>query len=166
MVINFKKIRVSEEEKIDFDYNVDLSHVEHLLENVFPNPVRIKGSISNHLGIIKLYAECSTVISCSCGRCLKPVIQDYKVVVDNVLSTEQNENDLDDTFVVLTDKLELDEIIIPTIILELEMNYLCSEDCKGLCPKCGTDLNLNKCQCETKIIDPRLAVLQQLLDKE
>ncbi|MFI3227030.1 MAG: DUF177 domain-containing protein [Clostridia bacterium] len=166
MVIDFKKIRNAAEEKVDFDYNVDLSDVEHLLEKVFTEPVQIKGSITNHLGVIKLYAECHTTLSCSCGRCLQQIHPTHEVIIDNVLSTMPNEEDGDDTFVVLTDRLELDDIIIPAIILELEMSYLCDEDCKGLCPKCGTDLNAGKCSCDTRMIDPRLAALQQLLDKE
>lgn len=166
MVIDFKKIRNAVEEKVEFDYSIDLSDYEHLLEKIFPNPILIQGNVTNHLGIIKLFVNCKTMLSCSCGRCLKQVNPDYEVIIDNVLSTMPNENDADDTFVVLTDKLELDDIIIPAVILELEMSYLCDEDCKGLCPKCGTDLNQGKCTCDTRIIDPRLAVLQQFLDKE
>ena len=43
------------------------------------------------------------------------------------------------------------------------MRVLCSEDCKGLCPKCGRDLNEGECGCDLKEPDPRLAVLAQLL---
>ena len=47
----------------------------------------------------------------------------------------------------------------------METKFLCSEDCKGLCPRCGKNLNLGPCGCR-KEPDPRFAVLEQLLDKE
>ena len=166
MVIDFKQIRNAVKEKVDFKYTVDLSYIEHLGEKIFANPVEIEGNITNHLGVIQLYAKMTTVLSCSCARCLQQINPIHEVIVDNVLSTESINDDGDDTFVVLTDRLELDDIIIPAIILEIKMSYLCSEDCKGLCPKCGTDLNENKCKCDTRIIDPRLAVLQKFLDQK
>ena len=46
----------------------------------------------------------------------------------------------------------------------MDSKLLCSEDCQGLCPRCGADLNEGPCQCKPEI-DPRLAVLQQFLNK-
>ena len=47
-------------------------------------------------------------------------------------------------------------------MLELPTKVLCKEDCKGLCPKCGKDLNLGSCDCKTKDIDPRWQALSDL----
>lgn len=166
MIIDFKQIKNASRDCVNFDYNVDLKEHEHLGECVFTNPINIKGEITNHLGVIKLKCIAKSTISCSCARCLKGVNPLHIVEVDNVLSTELSADDADDTFVVTTDRLELDDILIPLIILELDMAYLCDDDCKGLCPKCGADQNIDKCSCDTRIIDPRLAVLQKLLDEK
>ena len=56
-------------------------------------------------------------------------------------------------------KVDLTSLMQETIVTELPLRLLCKEDCKGLCPKCGTDLNLGSCSCEHKEIDPRLAGL-------
>ncbi|NMA14219.1 MAG: DUF177 domain-containing protein [Clostridia bacterium] len=40
------------------------------------------------------------------------------------------------------------------------MKTLCREDCKGLCPICGSNLNIKQCRCERESIDPRLAALK------
>ena len=61
------------------------------------------------------------------------------------------------------DDLDLDETLSTLYVLDMETKFLCSEDCKGLCARCGADLNLGPCACG-KEVDPRLAVLQQLLD--
>ena len=62
--------------------------------------------------------------------------------------------------------IELDDIIIPALLLAVDFAYYCKPDCKGLCPKCGKNLNEGPCGCSTREIDSRLAVLQKLLDKD
>ena len=60
-------------------------------------------------------------------------------------------------------ELELDELMREVFLLEMDTKNLCSEDCKGLCPGCGADLNREPCRCK-KEIDPRWAKLAQLLE--
>ncbi len=60
--------------------------------------------------------------------------------------------------------VELDEVVISDILLDLPQKNLCRSDCKGLCPKCGQNLNSGKCECEGKTVDPRLEILKQLMD--
>ena len=62
------------------------------------------------------------------------------------------------------DQADLDDILTTAVVLNMDSKLLCSEDCKGLCPKCGADLNLGPCGCKPEM-DPRLAVLQQFLNK-
>ena len=62
------------------------------------------------------------------------------------------------------DGVDLTDILETLFILDMETKFLCREDCKGLCSTCGRNLNLGPCGCR-KQIDPRFAVLEQLLDK-
>lgn len=62
-------------------------------------------------------------------------------------------------------KLDLVPLLRSEIIIELTNKKLCREDCKGLCAHCGTNLNYDTCDCDTDIIDPRMAKLKELLDK-
>lgn len=59
-------------------------------------------------------------------------------------------------------QIELDPIVREQVLLALPMDTLCKEDCKGLCAQCGTNLNEQQCSCETKQVDPRLAVLKNI----
>jgi uncharacterized protein len=61
--------------------------------------------------------------------------------------------------------LDLEELLREQVMLNAQMKPLCSETCKGLCPKCGRDLNTGSCSCVQKETDPRLEVLKKLLDK-
>ena len=61
-------------------------------------------------------------------------------------------------------ELDLDEVVTTAYVLAMDTKHLCSDDCKGLCFKCGVDLNVEPCRCKPEV-DPRLAALAQLLDK-
>jgi uncharacterized protein len=59
-------------------------------------------------------------------------------------------------------KIDLDPIVREQVLLALPMRVICRDDCKGLCPSCGQDLNVEKCACEPRGVDPRLAVLKNI----
>jgi uncharacterized protein len=58
--------------------------------------------------------------------------------------------------------LDLAEVVREQILLFLPEQVFCSGDCRGLCPKCGIDLNLKSCDCPQLEIDPRWAGLKDL----
>lgn len=62
--------------------------------------------------------------------------------------------------------IDLSPIVRDLALLEMPIKVLCKEDCLGLCQECGANLNLGDCGCQEDDIDPRLAALKQLLDKE
>ena len=62
------------------------------------------------------------------------------------------------------DWLNLDDLLETEFILDMPTKFLCREDCKGVCPKCGKNLNDGECDCRPDV-DPRFAALAQLLDK-
>ncbi len=96
-------------------------------------------------------------ISGECGRCLAPVEREIKVD-DFTIQLDRPE----------TEAVEIFEEIREEALLVLPYNLLCSEDCKGLCPKCGADLNRKSCRCSLKSEsglpagDLRWAALDQL----
>ena len=74
-----------------------------------------------------------------------------------------DEEDFEDYIVIEGDELDLDELIYSDIILLTPTKFLCKEDCKGLCPTCGKNLNEGDCACAKQQTDPRLEALRQLL---
>ena len=62
-------------------------------------------------------------------------------------------------------EVDLDEVFTTAVVLDMDTTHLCREDCKGLCHRCGADLNEGPCGCKPEV-DPRFAALAQLLDKE
>jgi uncharacterized protein len=134
-------------------------------------PVRIEGEVSRSGVKTKLDASIRTVIELDCTRCLEPVTSDLDVTfesafVDSVYEDSRTElevglEDLDESLVDSGD-VDLAEIAREQILLALPIQNFCREDCKGLCPKCGTNLNLIDCKCSDDEIDPRWEALKGL----
>ena len=78
-------------------------------------------------------------------------------------SLENGEND--EIELLENGKVDLGDLARVAFILGMNTKVLCSEDCRGLCSRCGADLNLGPCSCK-KEIDPRLAALAKLLENK
>ncbi|MGI6701454.1 MAG: YceD family protein [Christensenellales bacterium] len=79
-----------------------------------------------------------------CAKCIKPVIQHYNLAFDEVFTEDSEE------YAVTNDKIDLTPVVDETIVLNIENRVLCAEECRGLCPVCGKDLNKRKCDCDNK----------------
>ena len=64
------------------------------------------------------------------------------------------------------DGIDLAPLVRDTVLAALPIRNLCRPDCKGLCPKCGADLNQGDCGCDREAVDLRLEVLKNLLNDE
>ena len=107
----------------------------------------------------------STTLDAVCDRCGKEFLQEKAVSYSCILA-EELQNEEDDEILLLEDgKVDVGELAREAFILDMDTKTLCSEDCKGLCPRCGADLNLGSCTCK-KDVDPRLAVLAKLLENK
>ena len=101
-----------------------------------------------------------------CDRCGKEFSREKVVPLDSLLADKlENEDSEDDIILLDGNELDLDEVVTTAFVLAMDTKNLCSEDCKGLCAKCGADLNLGPCGCRPDV-DPRWAALAQLLDDE
>ncbi len=129
--------------------------------------VSIKGEIKNIGDVLEFSAEASGKLKAECARCLKPLVADFNVEFTEMLKNVDEEISDKDAVVIFEGNLiELYDIIRSNILVGLSTKYLCSEDCKGICPVCGADLNESDCSCEKDYIDPRLEGLRKLLEKD
>lgn len=96
-----------------------------------------------------------------CRRCLKPVEGRAEAKFQELFEPQAREGE---TFPLLGDRIDLGPLVRETLLLELPLAPLCTEDCAGLCPTCGADLNAGPCGCEPEVKDPRWAALDGLLE--
>jgi uncharacterized protein len=111
-----------------------------------------------------------TTIEVPCCRCLEtthlPVSSSFKYTFAPLPEHPQEElelsaEDLDFAYYE-DDMIDIDSLIFEQVMLQMPIKPLCSENCKGLCPRCGINLNVTSCGCQTEVLDERLAVLKKL----
>ena len=152
-------------ERIGIDYQLDLSEYQLFSGKPFHTPVTVKGFAENRAEIVSLNMDCSFTMQLDCDRCLNAFEREFHYCFSHTLVRELSaeNDDMDDYIVVDGDQLDLDELVLSDILLSLPTKILCHEDCKGLCPVCGKDLNIGSCECKKKQVDPRLEKLGDLL---
>ena len=123
------------------------------------------GRIENRAGILTLTGELNADMICICDRCASEFEWKKTQALHVQLAAELEDEENPDIFLLEDDCLDLDDVLETCFILDMETKCLCKEDCAGLCSSCGANLNTGECSCRKKV-DPRFAVLEQLLDKE
>jgi Predicted metal-binding, possibly nucleic acid-binding protein len=164
MLLDLKKVFSNDSESCPFDYSMDLSSTDINGYYPFVSPVSVKGAVKSHDGFAKLDADVAFNFSIPCDRCTKQINKQYHYTFAHTLVLSL-ENEDDDSYIQVQDyKLDLDELMRADILLELPTKFLCSGDCKGLCPVCGKNLNDGACNCDLHQVDPRLEVLKKLIE--
>ncbi|MDO4278387.1 MAG: DUF177 domain-containing protein [Lachnoclostridium edouardi] len=121
-----------------------------------------------HTGGRKLEATGKAALSLMipCSRCLEPVKVDFDLDIDISLDLNQSEEDrvenLDEQPYISGNYLDVDQLVRNELLLNLPMKVLCDENCKGICNRCGRNLNHGDCQCERSSPDPRMSVIQDI----
>jgi uncharacterized protein len=138
-------------------------------------PVHLVLDVHKDRDVYRVAGRVRTSLRLQCGRCLEPFTVpidssfDLRYLPQPTGSTHEEheiyEDDLTTSYY-SDETLDLGELMREQLELALPMKPLCSEDCKGLCPECGTNLNKATCGCKPKWEDSRLAGLKSLLDKK
>ena len=164
MKLDLRKIIHVPGASVPFDFQMDLTHLDFYGARPITRPLRVQGKVTNRAGALLLEGDASTVLDLTCDRCCKPFTREKIVPLDSLLATELENEDSEDEIILLEGgAVDLDEVATTAFVLGMDTKNLCSEDCKGLCGRCGADLNLGPCTCKSNV-DPRLAALAQLLD--
>ena len=165
MLLNVQRIINAPGERIDFQFELDLSDVD--FGGLYPaqEPVVVTGDVRNTAGMLLLQFSASTVLRSVCDRCLKQFDNPKSVRCEYLLAEKLEDEDSGEIILLEDGAVDVGDLARTAFILEMDTKTLCSEDCKGLCPGCGVDLNQGSCTCK-KEVDPRLAVLARLLEKD
>ena len=149
----------------DFQFQLDLSQLEFYGSHPISRPVEAAGTVTNHAGALELTGTARSLLDLACDRCGKEFSREKAVPLDCLLADELEDEENDEIVLLDNGEVDLDEVFTTAAVLNMDAKHVCSEDCKGLCPTCGADLNEGSCGCKPER-DPRFAALAQLLDKE
>ncbi len=151
--------------ELPFRFDLDLRDVEFGGRYPVVRPVAVEGLVRNSADVLELHLTARTLLDAVCDRCGKPFRLDKEIPFDCLLAEELQDEANDEILLLEDGKVDVEDLARTAFILGMDTKILCSEDCKGLCPRCGADLNLGPCSCK-KEADPRLAVLAKLLENK
>ena len=166
MLLGLSKIIDCPGASVPFSTSVDLSDLCFGVSYPVSEPVKAEGMVRNTAGVLVMTGRITTCIHGTCDRCASSFDREIDLPINVVLVTEManEENEDEWVFPLEGDSADLDDIVRTVFVLNLDSKLLCKEDCKGLCHRCGKNLNDGPCNCQ-KELDPRFAALKQLLEK-
>ncbi len=101
-----------------------------------------------------------------CDRCLEPVNVNFDFDIEKEVDMNQTDEDriegLDELSYIEDFNLDVDKLIRNELFVHMPVKVLCREDCKGICRKCGANLNNGTCGCDVTELDPRMAVIRDI----
>ena len=121
------------------DQQIDLSATEPSFSEV-----RVTGKLRNVVGVMTFRATVSGIYIGQCDRCLEDAVIPLQSELKTVLTLDSSE---DESVSVEDGRIDLELTAYDALVLELPIKILCKEDCRGLCPSCGKNLNSGDCGC-------------------
>ena len=163
MRLNLREIIEIPGGSVPFEAELDTENLYFPSVTAYISNPRAVGQVKNEAGVLHLTGKLVAEMVCVCDRCGAEFDSVKELELDATI-VEEDTGINPELFVLEGDEIDLSEVLSTCFILDMETKFLCSEDCKGLCSGCGKNLNLGACECR-KPVDPRFAVLEQLLDK-
>ena len=149
--------------EIEFDGKVTQSSVLHA--------EGVAELVSHSLDEIRLHGDLQVTMAAPCDRCLEPVSLAVSSPFDLIYiptseAAEGGEDEIDEDAAEVGyyegNGLQLNDVLREVVLLALPMQFVCSEDCKGICPICGQNRNQRACACQTAAADDRWSKLRDL----
>ena len=116
--------------------------------------------------VLKITGEGRVSIWIPCSRCLEPVLHTFSIQIeeeaDMKLADQERIEALDESSFIQDKVLDAEKLLHNEILIRWPMRVLCKEDCKGICSRCGANLNQGSCDCDTADLDPRMAVISDI----
>ncbi len=116
---------------------------------------------------LRIQGETDVAVAIPCGRCLEDVRWVFHIRVDRRLAIGGSGavEDAEGAGFVEGTSLDVDRLVFSEIVARWPMRVLCKEDCKGICKRCGANLNLGECQCRDAEPDPRMAAIRDVFQE-
>lgn len=169
----FLNVHELERQAIEFEETLPPGKIDFGNDVIQTEPLEIRGSAELLASAIRLRGLLRTTVEISCARCLEPSRRDIEkefdlfynpvatIAKEEVVSVSKEELEIGFYH---GDGLLLEEVIKEQVLLDLPMKGICREDCSGLCPSCGQNLNLAACGCKVSLGDSSWAPLAKWKD--
>ena len=151
-------------EELSFSGEVTLEAVklgEELIET--PSPLHVDVLVSGINDGVIIKGNASGKVRLRCSRCLAKFDYEASTSIDELAAEDIESAAKDDVFPIVDGKIDLAPIVYQNLMVEIPMQALCADNCAGICPECGKNLNDNPHKHEKEEFDERLAPLKKFL---
>lgn len=171
MKIDITDLLAAEDRVVELEAETELTSFQLKPEEF---PIREKAPFLLHLEnhkkqYIRVWGETDILVSFPCDRCLEDVPVSLHLVIDRKFGLQKAEGEeepgSEDWDELKGTDLDVDGLIYDEILMRRPLKVLCRDDCKGLCKKCGANLNKGNCFCEREELDPRMAAILDVFNQ-
>lgn len=161
----FTSVNKVRTEEVEYKLDVfDLTGVSYEVKKI--SDIKLK-FVNIELDKIEAYADFNLVLDIPCDRCLESV--DVPIEVSTMVILKANnkteiEDEDDELSYLVNNEFIVDEFVKLCVLMNMPSKVLCREDCKGLCPVCGNNLNDHDCGCDSFVPDPRMARIADIFN--
>lgn len=170
MKINVLSLEDKLGEELPFEFETNAEELDAVADTYsFEGAITVKGVYVNTGRCYRFSGEISCTKSFICDRCLEPSMLEQQHEFNEEFQRGSEPANGGEKAKIVNyfdgDVIDLAPVIRDVLLSDQPLNNICNADCRGLCLKCGANLNHGDCGCDRTVIDPRLAALQQLLKK-
>ena len=180
MLISLQEL---EQHRVDFqeeigadviDFGQDIHLVRPLRSSGHAELVEERRGHRERIEDIRLVGDFSTRLELNCARCLESVARDITGDFDLLYRPRGADSGVDERTVpqgeaevsyYTGEGVLLEDVLREQVLLAVPLKTVCREDCRGLCPHCGRNLNFEQCNCAEPLEDPRWSALKEIKDK-
>ena len=170
MIINILDILSTADKKKEMTVQTDMTSFESAGQK-FPitgiKPFNLCLTNDNNKRLL-ISVDTTLDVVIPCDSCLTDTVQNLDIVIDREVSIEDGRavaSEDEEIAFLEDDSLDVDRLIYDEILVNWPTKVLCKDDCKGICPVCGQNLNQQDCGCDRQVIDPRMAKFQDIFNE-
>ena len=163
MRINIQNL---EQDVLEHEGTVETDFLEPALRRFYPHTLNVRVKLDRFGKDYKIDVSIQTRAHYTCDRCLKEYEPEFSAQLSQIYETDSDRTISDDDIKILpANAVEIDirPLLHETIVLNHPIKMVCVEECKGICPGCGVDLNVEACTCFAGEVDPRWAELKKFI---
>ena len=170
MLIDLKPIISSFEKEVHKEVLIEQESFNSKIGN-FPITKKTPLNLTIHykeLQKLAIAAEADLTLTANCDRCLDEVPLNLHLEILREFVVEDKElidGEITDADYIVGCSLDTDKLVYDELLLRWPAKIICRKDCKGICPKCGCNLNSEECACDKTVLDPRMAAIQDVFNK-
>ncbi|MFV0465316.1 MAG: YceD family protein [Lachnospiraceae bacterium] len=167
MKVDITNVLTAENRTVEISVETEL---ESFISKLGEFPITKKAPFELHLENLEnkkllVFGETEIILRVPCGRCLQDVTVGIPLSLRKEYLIGITQVDTDDAEYITESSLDVDKIVYDEILVNWPMKVLCSDNCRGICGKCGANLNVRTCSCEQTELDPRMAAIQDIFNQ-